>query len=338
MKSPWIDQKSAPASASSSWDSPDSSWSSLLKSSLLTVGSRVRVGSRKSLSLPDNFAVPSAAGNMNSSPFCVIKTSFALILRGWISDASKFAKSSKSAIRIFPFQIPPAISSKPRKIPGKTVFPNWWSLDWSLADIGWYHGRFADSNSIPQNHPTTFHPIPIAAILLKYLLSHVVQLFQQCHLSRIDEVLKFDDAMIDLYKICQTPVNCQYQWLLFFFRRLEELWKTFVRLIWSLCFARIGLNPLSGKILNNDSVPVIVSWFTSLIEDFVISRYTSPNFSARGTVSPVRLLVRKQTWQFRFFVEVSINTVLPWCWYHFRRTFRIWVLRNVCGCWYFCVL
>ena len=32
-------------------------------------------------SLPDNFAVPSATVNMNSSSFCVINTSFALILR-----------------------------------------------------------------------------------------------------------------------------------------------------------------------------------------------------------------------------------------------------------------
>ena len=38
-------------------------------------------------------------------------------------------------------------------------------------------------------------------------------------------------------------------------------------------FARIWLNPLSGKILYHDSVPVIVSGFTSLIEDFVVRRY-----------------------------------------------------------------
>ena len=51
-KSPWIDQKSARASASSvdsaGWESPDSPWSSLLKSSLLTDGSRLRVDSRNS--------------------------------------------------------------------------------------------------------------------------------------------------------------------------------------------------------------------------------------------------------------------------------------------------
>ena len=35
----------------------------------LAVGCRLRVVSRNSLSLPDNFAVPSAAANINSSPF-----------------------------------------------------------------------------------------------------------------------------------------------------------------------------------------------------------------------------------------------------------------------------
>ena len=39
--------------------------------------------------------------------------------------------------------------------------------------------------------------------------------------------------------------------------------------MWRFCLARIRLNPLSGKILHHDSVPVMVSRFTSLIEDFV---------------------------------------------------------------------
>ena len=37
----------------------------------------------------------------------------------------------------------------------------------------------------------------VVAIMLKYLLSLFVRLFQQCHLFRIDEVLKFDDSMTD---------------------------------------------------------------------------------------------------------------------------------------------
>ena len=46
-----------------------------------------------------------------------------------------------------------------------------------------------------------------------------------------------------------------------------------LRLLKSLCFERIRLNPLSGKTLNNDCVSVIVSWFTFLIEDFVVCCY-----------------------------------------------------------------
>ena len=53
-----------------------------LRSALPTVCFRLRVGSRNSSSLPDNFGVPSATGNMNSSPFRVINTSFTLTLRG----------------------------------------------------------------------------------------------------------------------------------------------------------------------------------------------------------------------------------------------------------------
>ena len=66
---------------------------------------RLWVGSRNSWSRPDNFAVPFADGKINSSPFCGVKTSFSLILRGWISDASIFPSSSRSATRISPFQI-----------------------------------------------------------------------------------------------------------------------------------------------------------------------------------------------------------------------------------------
>ena len=84
MKSPWIDQKSLRASASSldsvGWGSSGSHWSSPLRSSIFTVCFRLGVGSRNSLSLPNNLAAPSAIGNMNSSPFCETNTSFALIL------------------------------------------------------------------------------------------------------------------------------------------------------------------------------------------------------------------------------------------------------------------
>ena len=133
MKSPGTDQKSARASASSvdsvGWDASDSPWSYPLKFPLLTVCSRLRVVSRKSYSLPDNFAATWAIENMKISLLCGVITSFPLILRGWISDASMFSKSSKSAIRISAFQNLSEINSYPRKIPGKTFLPSWWSLD-----------------------------------------------------------------------------------------------------------------------------------------------------------------------------------------------------------------
>ena len=55
--------------------------------------------------------------------------------------------------------------------------------------------------------------------------------------------------------------------------RSEDVWQTSSLHMWCLCFARIQLNPLSSKILYHDSVPVIVSWFTFLVDNLVISRY-----------------------------------------------------------------
>ena len=69
-------------------------------------------------------------------------------------------------------------------------------------------GHFADSNSIPQNLTTTFYPVLIVAILLKGLLSLVEPLFQRCHLSVTDEVLKGGDSMINLHMLSQIPSSC----------------------------------------------------------------------------------------------------------------------------------
>ena len=64
-------------------------------------------------------------------------------------------------------------------------------------------GCFEDSNSIPQNRTTTFHPFPTVAILLKYLLLLVERLLRRCHLSRIEEVLTCGISMIS-----QIPSSC----------------------------------------------------------------------------------------------------------------------------------
>ena len=202
-------------------------------------------------------------------------------------------------------------------------------------------GHFADSNSIPWNPPTIFHPILTVAILLKFFLSLFVRLFQR-HMSRIHEVLKFDDSMTDFTMLAKL------QWIVCIdnFCRVVTARETFANSfpspVKSFFFARIRLNPLSGKILYHDSVPVIVSRFTSFVEDLVIYRYqVTKLFCSRWSFGLLQgaivKLVRKQTFQFRSFGKWE-NSVLPWFWCHFHRTVRIWVLRNVGGCMQFCVL
>ena len=71
-------------------------------------------------------------------------------------------------------------------------------------------GHFADSNRIPWSQTTTFHPVLTVAILLKCLLLLVERLFQRCHLSRIDEVLKCGDSMTNLHMLSQIPSSCLY--------------------------------------------------------------------------------------------------------------------------------
>ena len=69
-------------------------------------------------------------------------------------------------------------------------------------------GHFADSNSIPWSQTTTIHPVLTVAILLTYLPLLVGRLSQRCHLSRIDEVLKRGDSMINLHMLSQIPSSC----------------------------------------------------------------------------------------------------------------------------------
>ena len=89
------------------WNPSDSPWSSPLKSSLHTSRCCLRVGSRNSWSRPDNFAVPSAIGKMNSSLLCGVNTSFALNFQGGFLIRPSFFSSSRSATSISPFQTLP---------------------------------------------------------------------------------------------------------------------------------------------------------------------------------------------------------------------------------------
>ena len=116
--------------------------------------------------------------------------------------------------------------------------------------------------------------------------------------------------------------------------------------MWRFCFARIRLNPLSGQILYHDSVLVIVSGFTSIIEDFVIRRYyqvtklfcTKYSVASASSARGLRYFGSQADVAISVFREVSEDTMFPRLRCHFCRMFRIWVLRNVCGCMQFCGL
>ena len=154
-------------------------------------------------------------------------------------------------------------------------------------------GRFADSNSIPWSQTTTSHLVLAAATLLKSLLVLVGQLFQLCHFVsdrwNVEMWWFHDNSSHALPNSCGGSNN---------------FYKLFFRLMRRFCFARIRFNPLSGKILYHDSVPVIVPWFTSLDPcDQPSSRHQTflHEVELRQCVSLQRtliILVRKQTSQF----------------------------------------
>ena len=146
-------------------------------------------------------------------------------------------------------------------------------------------------------------PFRIAIIQLMFPLLLVVPLSRQHHPSRIDEVLRFDDSMIDLHKISPILMNCLY---------------TSFGLLRICVLARIRLYPLSCEILYHDSVSVFVPGFPSFVEDFVIRCYHVTKLSARGRASPVRflqgalvILVLLRPSQFRSYGKESKNTVSP---------------------------
>ena len=101
------------------------------------------------------------------------------------------------------------------------------------------------------------------------------------------------------------------------FWRLEKLSFTLFRLLGSFGFARIRLNPLSGKILYHDCVSVTVSRFTFLVEDFVISCYQVTKLFCTKYDSAKKSSARRPCdlgpladFAISVFREVSINTVL----------------------------
>ena len=113
--------------------------------------------------------------------------------------------------------------------------------------------------------------------------------------------------MIKLHRISQIPSNCMKRQLSVR-ATVPKMLISFFRLIGRFGSARTRLNPLSGKILDHDSVSVIVPSFTILVQDFLISCCQVTKLFARGRASPVRLLqevfvilVLKQTSKSRSF-------------------------------------
>ena len=93
---------------------------------------------RSSWTSPESFTSPSATGNTKFSPVLDEITSVPLSLLVWISDASIFSNSTRSATNISHFQILPAYKTDPRNNQGKTIFTNWWSLHTYSAEMVWY--------------------------------------------------------------------------------------------------------------------------------------------------------------------------------------------------------
>ena len=68
-----------------------------------------------------------------------------------------------------------------------------------------------------------------------FLLSHVAQPFLQTHFFLIDEVLMFDDSMVNLHWVCQIPMNCLYHWLLAFVT-VQQTFVSFFQFPEKFCF------------------------------------------------------------------------------------------------------
>ena len=157
-----------------------------------------------------------------------------------------------------------------------------------------------------------------------FLLSLFVRIFQQCHLSQIDEVLKFDDSTIIpiLHRMYQISMNCQCKWLLVS-TSVNSCPSPEKFLFCTDKLESIGWQDLAPRQRTGDC--------SVIHQDFVICRYRVTKLfcsrycfaSASSAESPCNF--GSQTGiAFSVFWEVSINTVLR-------------PERCVCGCRHFCV-
>ena len=216
---------------SDSWDPSDSPWRTTWCSSPRAGLSWLKwIFGICDLILP-TWPDPSAKGHTISCHFFGMRTSFALSLRACESDASLFSSPSTTATKMSPFQMPPASSTYPMKMPGRTFLPNWWSLDGSSAEIGWYStinpktkigpspfvrsflvrkrglARFAENRNIPLYQPIIVPADHIAEVPRMFLPSPCALLFQQSHLFLICVMLTYNHSTTDPLKLCWIPLN-----------------------------------------------------------------------------------------------------------------------------------
>ena len=209
MKSPWMDQKSARASASSvgsaGGDSPDSldvlHWD---LHSLRSVPALEWVLGIRSLSLTVLLYHLLLGKWIN--PLLVLS-----ILQRWFFEDKYLMHPIFSNLQICNQNIPFPNSFRDHSYPRQErkqiilscqkdemlidlalksddIQPLHQRLSYRVSRLPGSLGHLADGNSIPQNLTNIFHPILILAMLLKYPFLLVKRLFQRCHLSHIYEV------------------------------------------------------------------------------------------------------------------------------------------------------
>ena len=124
------------------------------------------------------------------------------------------------------------------------------SLVWSLPIRQEILNVSSARYNIPWNLSTNFHPDLISTILQTYLFSLCALLFQQSHLFPICVVSTYNDSRKDLQRLFQIPKICQCNDFRFPIW-LQKLLQTPLCFLWSFCFARIWLDPLSGQVLHH---------------------------------------------------------------------------------------
>ena len=143
---------------------------------------------------------------------------------------------------------------------------------------------FADRNNRPWNLPTIFHPDLIATIPQTYLLSLCALLSQQSHLFLICVVLMYSDSKKDLHRLCRIPRNCQcasYRAPITFASSVVFPEK-FLFCTETIHWVTKSCTTTAYRWLFRDSQPSLRTLWSAVIK--------SPNFSARGTTPPLRLL------------------------------------------------